>query len=294
MKTALIILAVLLPPGAGALELSLEENRGESGTIGYVDMDRVFRKYSGTSGAREEFLSEVKKRETGLDDARKRIFALRAEISRLRQEREFAAALPIFFSEEQPPAASTAAAAGTGTPPPAEPAQASSAPAGAELPAGAAQLPGMQPGTTEEAGRDAAAAPPPPAQEPVVHPAAPKQPLIQMPGVGAMALDKFRMSVSTSVPEIEAAISAKEKELAGLESALRTEQRRAEKDLLEQESRKTELILGRIYFLLRELAVSEGVSVVIDKRSILFGHAAVDLTGKLLEKLEDPGEGERR
>lgn len=291
MKKALIILAVLLPTGAGALELSLEENRGESGTIGYVDMDRVFREYSGTSGAREEFLSEVKKRETGLDDARKRIFALRAEISRLRQEREFAAALPIFFSEEQPPAASTAAAAGTGTPPPAEPVQASSAPAGAEISTAAAQLPGMSPGTPEAAGQAAAA---PPAQTPVVQPAAPKQPLIQMPGVGAMALDKFRMSVSTSVPEIEAAISSKEKELAGLESALRTEQRRAEKDLLDQESRKTELILGRIYFLLRELAVSEGVSVVIDKRSILFGHAAVDLTGKLLEKLEASGEGERR
>ncbi|HOI41775.1 MAG TPA: hypothetical protein PK523_02425 [Elusimicrobiales bacterium] len=293
MKTALIILAVLLPPGAGALELSLEENKGESGTIGYVDMDRVFREYSGTSGAREEFLSEVKKRETGLDDAKKRIFALKAEISRLRQEREFAAALPIFFSEEPPPAASTAPVPGTGLPLPAEPVQASSAPAGAEISTAAAQLPGMSPGTPEAAGQ-AAAATAPPAQAPVVQPAAPKQPLIQMPGVGAMALDKFRMSVSTSVPEIEAAIASKEKELAGLESALRTEQRRAEKDLLDQESRKTELILGRIYFLLRELAVSEGVSVVIDKRSILFGHAAVDLTGKLLEKLETSGEGERR
>lgn len=293
MKKALIILSILLPTGAGALELSLEENRGESGTIGYVDMDRVFREYSGTSGAREEFLSEVKKRETGLDASKKRIFALKAEISRLRQEREFAAALPIFFSEEPQPSASTAPASGTGVPVPEEPVQASSAPAGAEISTAAAQLPGMSPGTPEAAGQ-AAEGTAPPAQTPVVQPTAPKQPLIQMPGVGAMSLDKFRMSVSTSVPEIEAAISAREKELESLEGALRADQRRAEKDLLDQESKKTELILGRIYFLLRELAVSEGVSVVIDKRSILFGHAAVDLTGKLLDKLENPGEGERR
>ena len=44
---------------SAALELLLEENRGESGTIGYVDIDRVFKEYSGTTGAREDFLRPV-------------------------------------------------------------------------------------------------------------------------------------------------------------------------------------------------------------------------------------------
>lgn len=245
MKKLLFIPLLLLAAGAGALELSLEENRGESGTIGYVDMDRVFREYSGTTGARDEFLAEVKKKEGELDAAKKRIFALRAEISRLRQEREFAAALPLFFGED---AAAPEAAISTA----------------------------------------AAAAPEAPAA------AAPRQPLIHMPGVGAMSLEKFRMSVSTSVADIEAAVGAREKELEALEAKLRTDQRNTEKALLAQESKKTEAILGRIYFLLRELAVSEGVSVVIDRRSILFGHAAVDLTAKLIEKLENNENGEDR
>lgn len=272
MKKLLIIpLLLSLAPRAGALELSLEENRGESGTIGYVDMDRVFREYSGTTGARDEFLSEVKKKEGELDASKKQIFALKAEISRLRQEREFAAALPLFFGEEAPQAASSAAPAGVET---------STAPAAAPeiSTAAAAALPGMSA----------------PSQAAPAQGAPVRQPLIHMPGVGAMSLDKFRMSVSTSVADIEAAIAAREKRLETLEGTLRSEQRKAEKELLDRESKKTEAILGRIYFLLRELAVSEGVSVVIDKRSILFGHSAVDLTGKLIEKLERNGNGEHR
>ncbi|HBE89010.1 MAG TPA: hypothetical protein DDW67_07725 [Elusimicrobia bacterium] len=266
MKKILIITLLLLPLNAAALELSLEENRGESGTIGYVDMDRVFREYSGTTGAREEFLSEVKRKEGELDASKKRIFALKAGISRLRQEREFAAALPLFFGEDAPQAVSSAAPAGVGV----------------STETAAASLPGMSPQSGDQS----------PAKVDASTPAAPqKQPLIHMPGVGAMSLEKFRMSVSTSVADIEAAISAKEKELETLQGALREDQRKAEKELLSHESKKTEAILGRIYFLLRELAVSEGVSVVIDKRSILFGHAAVDLTGKLIEKLEQGGDG---
>lgn len=277
MKKLLIIPLLLLPLNAAALELSLEENRGESGTIGYVDMDRVFREYSGTTGAREEFLAEVKERESGLEAAKKRIFALKAGISRLRQEREFAAALPLFFGEDAPQAVSTAAASVPGV-----------STAAVALPAistaAAAALPGMSPrgeDKSPQGGDETAAAPV-------------RQPLIHMPGVGAMSLEKFRMSVSTSVADIEAAIAVKEKELETLREKLREDQRKAEKELLERESKKTEAILGRIYFLLRELAVSEGVSVIIDKRSILFGHAAVDLTGKLLEKLEKNGNGENR
>ena len=41
-KIIFLALLAALPLRARALELLLEANRGESGTIGYVDIDRVF------------------------------------------------------------------------------------------------------------------------------------------------------------------------------------------------------------------------------------------------------------
>ncbi|OGS50760.1 MAG: hypothetical protein A3J79_02270 [Elusimicrobia bacterium RIFOXYB2_FULL_62_6] len=108
-----------------------------------------------------------------------------------------------------------------------------------------------------------------------------------MPGVARVPASYFKFSVSTAVPEIDAVLSAKEAELKQKEDALRLYQRQVEKELLEYESHRSEILLGRIYIALKELAIKEEVSVIVDKRNILFGHAAVDLTGKLLEKLEE-------
>lgn len=261
-------------PGANALELLLEENRGESGTIGYVDIDRVFKDYSGTAGAREDFITEIRKKEDALNTRKNAIFTLKAEIAKLRQEREFALTLPSLLEtqrsvEEAARAASEAAAAlaaapvltGTAAVASATPVDAglsTAAPAGAELSTAA------------------------PAALPV--PGG-----IDMPGVARVPVAHFKFSVSTSVPEIDAAIQVKEKDVADREAELRQAQRQAERELLEYESRKGELLLGRIYVALRELAVKEEVSVVVDKRTILFGQNAVDLTEKLLKKLEETG-----
>jgi Skp family chaperone for outer membrane proteins len=108
-----------------------------------------------------------------------------------------------------------------------------------------------------------------------------------MPGVTRVPVSYFKFSVSTAVPEIDAAIASKEEELKQKEDALRLFQRQVEKELLEYESHRSEILLGRIYLTLKEMAAKEGVSVVVDKRSILFGHSAVDLTDKLLDALEE-------
>ena len=101
-----------------------------------------------------------------------------------------------------------------------------------------------------------------------------------------MPMNYFKFSVSTAIPEIDAAVAAKENELKQKEENLKIYQRQVEKELLEYESHRSEILLGRIYIALKELAVKEEVSVIVDKRNILYGHPAVDLTGKLLEKLE--------
>jgi len=291
-KLFFIAVLAFLPHNAGALELLLEENRGESGTIGYVDIDRVFKEYSGTTGAREEFLAEIKKKEDALNAKKNPIFTLKAEIAKLRQEREFALTLPSLLETQRSVAEAAAAAA----------AQAAQQAAQAALEAQAAQAAlaaqAVQASTDAVLGSTESAQVP--AAAPQLSTAAPQAlPLpvtslpgmagIDMPGVAMVPVSHFKFSVSTSVPEIDSALSKKETELAAKEEELRVFQRQTERELLEYESRKSEILLGRIYVALRELAVKEEVSVIIDKRNILFGQKAVDLTGKLLKKLEDTG-----
>ncbi len=265
MKKLIFLLLALAPLNAGALELLLEENRGESGTIGYVDIDRVFKEYSGTTGARDEFIAEIKKKEDALNAKKMAVFTLKAEISKLRQEREFAITLPSLLETRRSVEAAAAEVAASTQ---AAPQQASTQPAAGALPA------------TSTA---------PPAALPAGIAALPGMDGIDMPGVARVPVAHFKFSVSTSVPEIDLALQKKETELKNREEDLRLSQRLAEKELLDYESRKGELLLGRIYVALKELAIKEEVSVIVDKRSILFGQNAVDLTGKLLKKLEETG-----
>lgn len=261
MKRILLLLSLaVLPLQAHALELLLQENRGESGTIGYVDIDRVFKEYSGTAGAREDFLAEIKKREDALNSKKTSIFTMKAELAKLRQEREFALTLPSLLETRRSVAEAAAVEPSTAAvqapqvstePAAAQPAQASTAAPAAAVTTG---LPGMG---------------------------------IDMPGINRVPVSHFKFSVSTSVPEIDAAITKKEAAISAGETDLRQAQLRAERELLEYESRKSELLLGRIYTALKELAIKEEVSVVVDKRNILYGQNAVDLTGKLLKKLEE-------
>ncbi|OGS07481.1 MAG: hypothetical protein A2270_09455 [Elusimicrobia bacterium RIFOXYA12_FULL_51_18] len=300
----LCFLFVLTAPAA-ALELSLEENKGESGTVGYVDIDRVFKEYSGTLNAREEFLGEIKKKEESVNQRRHEIYALKADIAKLKQEREFALTLPsLLATQEQmsleklqaaatplPVQTSTTAAPLVSASTPASTSDApqisTSLPAPTTAQASTAAIPLVStsiPAASTQVQTSPAAAPPAP-------PAIPISSLpglgIDMPGVSKVPASYFKFSVSTAVPEIDAAIIVKETDLRKKEEALKIYQRQVEKELLEYESHRSEILLGRIYLALKELAVKQEVSVIVDKRNILFGHSAVDLTGKLLEKLEE-------
>jgi len=283
MKKIIFLLSLaVLPSPAAALELLLEENRGESGTIGYVDIDKVFKEYSGTTGAREDFLVEIKKKEDALNARKTGIFTLKAELAKLRQEREFALTLPSLLETQRSVAEAKAAAE----------AALAAVRAAVQASTAAAEVP-VSTAAAEEA---------PPAVSTVAAPGQ-AQPLtlqdlptglpgisgIDMPGVAKVPVSHFKFSVSTSVPEIDAAIEKKTSELAAKEEELRLAQRQSERELLEYEGRKTEILLGRIYVALRELAVKEEVSVIVDKRNILYGQSAVNLTDKLLKKLEDGG-----
>jgi Skp family chaperone for outer membrane proteins len=387
MIFACAALALFAVPRAAALELSLEENKGESGTIGYVDIDRVFKEFSGTSNAREEFLAEIKKKEDALNVKKQAIFSLKADIAKLKQEHEFALTLPGLMrqadeisaaaaklAESSNPQTSTSTAAmqiSTQTANDSNPQTSTSTAvvqlstqtikaanpqiltstatvqlstqtvktanpqiltstaavqlstqtvktanpqiltsttavqlstqtvktANPQISTGAVQnipvvedavISALKHTNVSSAAVNAAFISTSTRTTEEVVPST-GLPLagIDMPGISRVPLNYFKFSVSTSAAEIETVILTKEAELAKKEEALRLAQHQTERELLEYETHKSEMILGRIYLVLKELAVKEGVSVVIDKRNILFGHSAVDLTDKLIKKLEE-------
>jgi len=61
--------------------------------------------------------------------------------------------------------------------------------------------------------------------------------------------------------------------------------KQASADLAAFENQQSQLILGKIYQALRDVANEEQVSVVVDKSSILYGDANIDLTEKLQQRL---------
>jgi hypothetical protein len=253
-----------------------------------VDIDRVFKEYSGTTGAREDFILEIKRKEDAVNAKKTTVYTLKAEIAKLRQEREFALTLPSLLDTQR---SITEAA----QPSPVQPPQASTAAVRASTTAAVISQAAAEGISTETIASllqsaEISTAPAAAAKVSSAAPAGlPGLEGIDMPGVAKVPVSHFKFSVSTSVPEIDAAITKKETDLKAKEDELQAFQRASERELLEYESHRSEILLGRIYVALKELAVKEEVSVIVDKRNILFGQNAVDLTDKLLKKLEEPG-----
>ena len=92
-------------------------------------------------------------------------------------------------------------------------------------------------------------------------------------------------AVPAATAALDEEIARKTAELARQEGSAREEQAAAEKNLLDLESRRSEILLGKIYRAVQEVAQREGISVVVDKSGIIYGHSAVDLTDKVLKYL---------
>jgi Skp family chaperone for outer membrane proteins len=346
-KSALLIAVLLLSAPARAIELSLEENRGERGSVGYVDMQRLFTNSPDALRAKEGFEDLVRQAEERVNLRKAELVKLRQSLDAARLERDAlahsmslepvpstAAAAPAPAPiPAQVPAASTAAAA---APSPA-PAPAAAAPAAPALsPAAAALLTGAP---NPVAGAAPASAPAPAAHarelalpgmattgtEPSAPPAAPVSPAASTaaavvngaPNPVAAAAPAAAPAVSTAAVsaaaamfpapapapavaqapagptpaqrllELDAKIIAVQADIARKENDLTQEHDDADRGLLDVESRKTDQVLARLYRAVSEVARREGVSVVIDKTSILYGHPAVDLTDKVLKYLKE-------
>ncbi|MBI5238862.1 MAG: OmpH family outer membrane protein, partial [Elusimicrobia bacterium] len=283
-----VILALAVAVPAAAIELSLEENRAERGNIGYVDTQRLFKLFPETIQARENFALAVRQAEDQINLRKADILRLRKEIGELKVERAaLAMSTPAASVPPARPAPAVTVSTQAAEAKPVTPAAtaayeavlqpAASTTTAAALPGfGAApqaaqplviNLPGATTGPIEVAPPTAPPAPPP---APVAEAPAPPA-----PDALAAALTAF-----------DERIAQKADELARKEAQARDEQDAAEKSLLELESRRSEILLGKIYRAVQEIARREGVSVVVDKTGILYGHNAVDLTEKVLKHLK--------
>lgn len=82
-----------------------------------------------------------------------------------------------------------------------------------------------------------------------------------------------------------ASITNLRKELQDKKADFEDQKKRAQDDLVAFERRQSQIILGNIYQALQDLAEEEQVSIVVDKSSVLFGAANIDLTDKLQNKV---------
>lgn len=294
MKTLACLLLAFAAP-APALELSLEENRAERGSVGFVDMTRLFSASPDAQRAKENFEELVRQAEEDVNARRASLVRLRQEVDALKTEREtLLKSTPTAPSPAPVPAPAPAkpAAAAKPAPPKITPA----VPETPQAPARVMALPGFDqpassgaavsvtaepplsinlPGVTTGQELTPVAATPEPAPEPVAQPVAPPAPPAVDPSVARLI-------------EIDGLLAARQAEITPLEIALEREQSTAERNLLDAESRRTDQVLARLYRAVSEVARRDGVSVVVDKSAILYGHPAVDLTDRVLAHLRGP------
>jgi len=217
-KTAALLVALLLPASTRAIELALEENRGERGSVGYVDMQRLFADSPDAHRAKESFADLVRQAEERVNLRRAELLKLGRELDAARIERDMLAK--------------------------------SMAPASVAASTTAAQSAAIPVASSTAA---AAAADTTPAKR---------------------------------LLELDAQVIAVQADIARKESELAREHDDADHGLLDVESHKTDQVLARLYRAVSAVARREGVSVVVDKTTILYGHPAVDLTDKVLEYLK--------
>lgn len=316
-----LLLLGLVP--ARAIELSLEENRAERGSVGYVDMRRLFAASPDAARAREGLEELVRQAEERVNAKKGELLRLRQDLGTMKIEREELAKSTPTASVPAKPAAPAAPAA---PPAPATPLSPTPAPAPAPTPAPAPapppvtaappsgppaastaaasspltiNLPGLTDGplNLEQPGasplnptrdRGPVAAPPPapaPSDTPSPAPSDSPSPTPAPPAAPVPEAVPAGPTVAQRLLELDGRIVAAQADVDRLQAELDRERLGAEATLLDAEGRKTDQVLARLYRAISEVARREGVSVVVDKSATLYGHPAVDLTDKVLKQL---------
>lgn len=344
------LILFIFPQSLYALEIFLNKNRSESGTIGFVDIDRVFREYSGTAASKNELEQEVRRKEAEIERRKNVIYKLKAKSARLRQEKELASVLPemietrkkIDEAQEQLRQDSEKTSREkerlqkeensvrhqilekekqdfiTQSRQNGIPEEAIQEMLKEKFPQNETDNKALEEEKRDKYNDDKKAMeekyraakekkdketnkddgkPEIPAYNSVPMPEIARSKyrsqdedivpenrfIVNIPGIG-----DFSFSVSTEPAKINEEITKIENKIRQDEESLKAYEMMAEKELSEYEEAQTKQLLGRIYNAMQKLAQQEEISVVADKRNILYGKKTSDLTQKLLNLLEAP------
>lgn len=274
--------ALIFSPGTRnlrAVEIPLESLT--PARVGYVDLQKVFDTYPEKSFAEGDLLREIEKRKRSLGERQNLIATIRQQISTdqaaLDQGKTGTAvavpanSVPDLTPPPAPalapvpaPATSTSTVKGSTTPvvepyPMEDPLAGLPGHDSATIPEhtpGSSQLPGMKDSASKQSLLDTLAAAPP----------AP---------LGPEAITALQKRIDSNKQLLEKQI-ASFKSFRGLAVA----------DMKTLQTQKTYSVMSRIYAVLQTLARDEGVTVVMDKAYVLYGEDTVDLSDKLIERLQ--------
>lgn len=248
---------------ASALSWSLEipvRRGGPSGSsVGYVDMELVFREYPEARKAREEYQKEVVRhkgelaeRERALEDLKREIEALKGTTPSVPGvDRSSAPA-----DSASPVVARSSAAVDTLSPVASTPSIAIP-----DLSTGTAPLPSTGFPSPEVQAPEATSTPP---------------------------------AVSTvTAASVAEGISLREEQLLKRQKELEEARASSAQSLRTFEASRAKTILGRLYKALVELANERGISLVVDKSAILYGQNTIDLTEALNRRVRGLPEEEK-
>jgi Skp family chaperone for outer membrane proteins len=274
-----LLLSVLTLSRLQAVEIPLESLT--PARIGYVDLQKVFDTYPEKSFAEGDLLREVEKRKRELNQRQNSVNTIRQQIaadeSALAQAKTGQAILvptnavpdPEPVAPPPPPvtASSSTVRASTPTPTPVEPYPLEDPLAGlpghegtsiAEKAPGSSQLPGMKGQPAKKVTLlDLLAA----ATGPVL--------------IDAEAQGALRRRIDDNKRLLERRIAE-----------FRNFRSNAIADMKVLQTQKTYGVMARIYAILQTLARDEGVTVVMDKAYVLYGEDTVDLSDKLIARLQ--------
>lgn len=247
-----------------SIEISLEENRAESGTIGYVDIKKIFDKFSFQT--KSKLNQEIKKRQDDIDLKKKELFNIRAKREKLMWEYEIAKMYEEFISKVSLKKDISSSTISVDT-------------ASVQTSTEAIIVKSTDITSSESISTLSVNTIDLQSEEDT-------EPYIAMPGVGKVPVSMFKFSLSSSTLVIDFEIKRLEKEASEIEKAIFDLKEKYDRELSSQVEKENIEVFKKIYQAIEEVAKREGISVVVDKRNILFGMKSIDLTDKVIEKIE--------
>jgi Skp family chaperone for outer membrane proteins len=271
---------------AGAIEIPLESLT--PARVGYVDLQKVFDTYPEKSFAEGDLLREIEKRRRQLGTRQSEVNTLRQQIAAdeaaLAQAKSGQAVVipPNALPEPvvAPPAAPVTSSATVGSS--TSTIQRSSSTFGTTTPYSTedplAGMPGHEnPLAAIQAKQDT--------NLPGMQPPAVAKPLLEQLAAssGPVTLNGEALNA------LQDRIAKNKRSLDRAIADFRSFRTNAVGDMKVLQTQKTYGVMARIYAVLQNLARDEGVTVVMDKAYVLYGEDAVDLSEKLIERLNQEG-----